>query len=49
MLAIRLKFSVFSSNTPQRAFACGVFLVFSPARTHAFFSTFVPIMVFDRH
>ena len=36
-------------DTPQCAIACGAFFVCAPARTLFFFSTFVPITVFDRH
>jgi hypothetical protein len=35
--------------TPQCDTACGVFFVCAPAINLAFFSTFVPITVFDRH
>jgi len=49
LLAVRLRFSVFSLNTPQRASAGGVFPAFVAARIHAFFSIFIPITVFDRH
>jgi len=40
---------IFLFDTPQCAFACGVFLWFDTARTPSFCSTFLLKMVFDRH